>query len=180
MDIWTRLPKVSFLLESDKWILASSSPRRIQLCRSMGWDPIIIPSKFAEDYNHSDFSSPEEYAIATAKGKVMDVYHEIISETSKVYSKIKYIVGADTVITVDGKNILEKPKDKKDALFMLKSLSGCWHQCITGVVVLEILSIGTSKLEYKIWDFYQKTDVELEVIDSEFLDAYTNYSDEFM
>lgn len=180
MDIWTQLPKVSFLSESDTWILASSSPRRIQLCRSMGWNPIIISSKFAEDYNHSDFNSPEEYAIATAKGKVMNVYHEIISGTSIVYSNIKYIVGADTVITVDGKSILEKPKDKQDALFMLKSLSGCWHQCITGVVVLEILPIGMGESEYKIWDFYQKTDVELKVIDSEFLDAYTNCSNEFM
>jgi len=44
------------------------------------------------------------------------------------------ILGADTVVVVDGE-ILGKPADDRDAASMLKRLSGRAHEVLTGVVV---------------------------------------------
>lgn len=177
METWANLTNVSFLAEPNRWILASSSPRRIQLCNLMGWKPLVLPSNFKEDYDHNDFSTPKDYAMATAQGKVMDLYNELLAGSPRIDSNldIKYIVGADTIITIDGHDILEKPKDKDDARTMMQALSGRWHQCITGLVVLEIL-----QHDYKIWSTYQITRVQVDAIDQDFLDAYIKYNDEYM
>ena len=34
-QVWINLPGISFLAQPDTWVLASSSPRRIQLCQTM-------------------------------------------------------------------------------------------------------------------------------------------------
>lgn len=176
---WSSLPGLAFLAQPDTWILASSSPRRIQLCQSMGWKPIIHPSTFAEDYDHTEFATPADYAIATAKGKVLNVYEELCRKSQRLP---KYIVGADTIITLDGKTILEKPKDKADAYKMLTSLSGHWHHCITGLVVLTIApdqNISTNPNPYGIWTFSQQTDLELDQIPDTILRAYLDNTKEW-
>ncbi len=45
------------------------------------------------------------------------------------------VVSADTVIFFNGK-IVGKAKDERDAFGMLKMLSGNFHQCITGVTII--------------------------------------------
>ena len=49
----------------------------------------------------------------------------------------EYIVGADTVVEIDGK-ILGKPKDKEDAKNMLQSLSGKVHKVITAYTFINL------------------------------------------
>ena len=49
--------------------------------------------------------------------------------------KGKIILAADTIVA-KGKNIYEKPTDKKDAERILNKLSGKWHEVITGVCLL--------------------------------------------
>jgi septum formation protein len=45
------------------------------------------------------------------------------------------ILAADTIVVLEGR-VIGKPVDKEDAVQILQSLSGQWHQVITGVVLL--------------------------------------------
>ncbi len=107
-----------------KIVLASSSPRRKALLKSLGVGFSVLPSKF--DERKVKAIEPKAYAkkLATLKA-------------SEVSSRVKkgIIIGADTVVVV-GKEILNKPKDAKDARRMLKLLSGKTHRVITGMCVI--------------------------------------------
>ena len=45
------------------------------------------------------------------------------------------VLSADSIVVRGGATILEKPADDDDALKMLKSLNGDWHQVITAVAI---------------------------------------------
>jgi septum formation protein len=53
--------------------------------------------------------------------------------------RIRAVIGADTAILFKGQ-IIGQPKDKKDALRILKRLNGHYHEVITGVAVFYIAS----------------------------------------
>ena len=61
------------------------------------------------------------------------------------------VIGADTVVVLDGK-IYEKPLDRQDAINMLLKLSGRMHEVITGVCILskskEIVFSETTKVYF--------------------------------
>jgi septum formation protein len=79
-----------------------------------------------------------------------------------------YIIGADTVVVIEGR-ILGKPADASDAYEMLKSLSGNWHDVYTGIAVVKINSgIVTSRSEY------EKTRVKIADITDEEIYNYIN------
>ena len=128
-------------------ILASASPRRLELLRQIGIRNIHVqPSKFAEDLDKR-FCTGVEYALETAKHKALDVAES---------SCEAFVIAADTVrlcrarnavrlswsgasvdecevqvVEVEGE-ILEKPADAADAKRMLTRLSNRSHQVHTG------------------------------------------------
>jgi septum formation protein len=113
-------------------ILASQSPRRKML---LEWAEI----SFEVIVKHTDENYPpglsfSETAIHIAQNKalavksyVQDAYHGQLAK--------KTILAADTIVVLDGK-LVGKPKDRKDAVSILRSLAGRDHQVITGVVIL--------------------------------------------
>lgn len=113
-------------------ILASQSPRRKML---LEWAEIsfeVIVKHTDEDYPPG--LSLSETAIHIAQNKalavksyVQDAYHGQLAK--------KTILAADTIVVLDGK-LVGKPKDRNDAVSILRSLSGRDHQVITGVVIL--------------------------------------------
>jgi len=102
-------------------ILASASPRRASLLRAAGFDFEVRPSGAAE-WPYAG-GSPAGYAEALARAKVASVPGDLV-------------VGADTVVVVDG-DVLGKPADPEEAAIMLRRLSGRDHDVITGVAVRE-------------------------------------------
>ncbi len=116
-----------------KIILASSSPRRESILKSIKLDFDVIPSEYAEPHNQTAFSY--EFVENLAYNKALDV--------AKKYRDNKIVIGADTIVVIDNK-ILGKPKDYKDAFRMLKELSGRTHFVVTGVAV-----INSEDLSYK-------------------------------
>ncbi|MFQ5640139.1 MAG: Maf family protein [bacterium] len=112
-------------LNNKKLILASSSPRRAQLLNLLGLAFEVRDSFFDEE--SESFSIPEV--------QVLDLAHK---KASRVAENIRdgLVVGADTVVVIDDL-ILGKPKDKKDALHMLKQLSGRSHTVYTGFAIIE-------------------------------------------
>lgn len=109
-----------------KVILASNSPRRRMLLSEMNVDFDAVSPKFDERKFKLEATpkSVEELSLLKAKS---------ISVELKVSA---LVIGADTIVVKDSE-IMGKPKDEQDAFRMLKSLSGCRHEVITGVAVVD-------------------------------------------
>lgn len=105
-------------------ILASASPRRQELLRQIGIDPIVCPA----DFNEISGTESEAYdvVLANAAGKCRTAVKE--------HGDTLPVIAADTVVVIDGK-ILGKPADSKEAAAMLQGLSGKVHKVLTGVAV---------------------------------------------
>ena len=98
-------------------ILASASPRRLELLRSLNFEIEVIPSRYDEpEHPHL---SPRDLAILHARHKCEDV-------RARVTLRNDIIVAADTVVDVDGV-AYNKPVNARDAKRMLRDLSGRTH-----------------------------------------------------
>lgn len=105
-----------------EFVLASASPRRKELLKEIVESFEILPATGEENCN---CACPKKLVKALAKQKAEEVF-------SSLNSKEKIVLGADTVVVL-GKTVLGKPKDEKDAVRMLESLSGKSHFVYTGV-----------------------------------------------
>lgn len=104
-------------------ILASKSPRRIEILKQLGKKFEIIPSQCAE---HSTKKRPSARVVELATQKAFDVANKYPTAT---------VIGADTLVFCKGE-IIGKPKDKQDALRILKKLNGAWQSVYTGVCIV--------------------------------------------
>lgn len=107
-----------------KIILASKSPRRKELLKQAGYDFEVCPANFDEISGTA--KNAEEIVSFNAKGKCLEIVNKIGDKNP--------ILGADTVVVIDGK-IIGKPKDAKDAKKTLQNLSGRSHEVLTGITV---------------------------------------------
>ena len=107
-------------------ILASGSPRRIEILKSAGLAFDVLPSRVLEDLP-SEGEPPTHYVERLACEKVADVRKQLSEGV---------IIGADTIVELDGK-ILGKPKSDDEATEMLVRLRNRVHQVITGVAISE-------------------------------------------
>ncbi len=105
-------------------VLASASPRRLELVNQLGWEAKVYPSEFDEAGGAA--SEAREVVLANAIGKGNWTAVRTGDEIP--------VIGADTIVVVDNV-ILGKPKDAAEAVAMLKRLSGREHQVMTGVAV---------------------------------------------
>ncbi len=105
-------------------VLASGSPRRRQLMRGIGFEPVIRVSSIPEKRRAGE--SPTEYARRLAAEKARDVASTIQGDRRLP----GWILSADTIV-VHGGEVLEKPEDEDDARSMLQRLSAEKHEVIT-------------------------------------------------
>ncbi len=105
-------------------ILASGSPRRLQLCRRIGLEPIVRVSDIPEEQRPQE--TPEEYACRLAGDKARAVVDSLEDDDSLP----GWVLSADTIV-VHRQEVLEKPADAADAKVMLRRLSGERHEVIT-------------------------------------------------
>ncbi len=104
-------------------ILASGSPRRREMFDLMGLSYTLCPSDADESLPPCP---PAEMVETLAERKALSV---------KKNAPGCCVVGADTVVYLDGK-IIGKPADKADASRILHLLSGRTHAVYTGVAIL--------------------------------------------
>jgi septum formation protein len=116
-----------FMTTSDKWILASASPRRREILAGIGLEFDVDPSSDPEPVEKPG-ETPSAYAVRAAEEK-----------TSKVSAKYPtgLVIGADTIVVI-GSHILGKPGSIEDAREMLGRLCGHWHEVITGICLYDI------------------------------------------
>lgn len=107
-------------------VLASQSPRRKQLLEWAEIPFIIMVRETTEQF--PDDLDPAEAAIYVAREKAAAVQREAGQDVR--------ILAADTMVVL-GNRIIGKPKDRADAISILKDLAGRSHRVITGVVIKE-------------------------------------------
>ena len=107
-----------------KIILASASPRRIDILSQYDLDIEVIPAEIEEKYRQGE--RPEQLAMSLAFQKALWVSKKREDEL---------ILAADTVVVLKDR-ILGKPEDEEQAFQILEALSGKEHQVITGISLI--------------------------------------------
>jgi septum formation protein len=132
-------------------ILGSNSPRRKELLAGLDikFTVKVIPGI---DESYPDDLNPVEVPVYLSKLKAKPYLKEI---NEKIL-----LITADTIVNCGGE-ILGKPKDKADAIEMLRKISGNTHEVVSGVCVTskeKTISFGVvSKVS-----FAELTDEEIE------------------
>jgi len=116
---------------SSPFILASASPRREELLRSVGLKFKILPASVNEDY--MDGETPRQHVRRLSQDKARALAHKYPDA---------WVLGADTIVVIDDL-ILGKPKNKKQAQQMLERLSGREHKVFTGFTLARMASKTT-------------------------------------
>lgn len=105
-------------------VLASASPRRLDLLRQVGVEPDrVVPADL--DENPLKGEAPRQLAVRLALAK---------AEAAAAAAPSAYVIGADTVVAL-GRRVFGKPGDEAEARRMLGLLSGRAHRVLTGVAV---------------------------------------------
>ena len=132
-------------------ILASSSPRRIELLQSIVANFDVLPQNVDETIH---YKVPHLAVKNLAKRKIEPLIYAHPEDT--------LIIGADTVVYFEGE-YLGKPKDEDDARRMLKAMRGKEHHVYTGVALY---------LNGKTVNFYVLSSVFMRDLTDEEIDDY--------
>jgi len=111
-------------------ILASSSPRRLELLKQIGVSCEVMSADIDETPMVSESAQSLVERLARAKAMAVAMHYP-----EKSHDKLAPVLAADTVVYLPGAQgrIFGKPKDKAHALEMLATLSNRTHQVATGV-----------------------------------------------
>jgi septum formation protein len=120
--------------------LVSSSPRRMEILKMVGI-PFRVLKVSVEEEN---LGNPYETALKNAESKLKAALSLIEKQEVGL---------ADDTIVVFGDEVLGKPKDEREAVEILKKLSGNWHRVITGFALSIkgkiVSSFEESKVKFK-------------------------------
>ena len=105
-------------------VLASSSPRRVELLKMAGYEFTAAPTDVSEEYLRG--TPPMQIVEQLATRKASAAAKENPQAT---------VLGADTLVVLKGR-VLGKPKDEADAKAMLALLAGNVHQVYTGYCII--------------------------------------------
>lgn len=128
--------------------LASSSPRRISLLRTLFKDIEIVNPNVDESV--LDDESAVDMVLRLSKAK------------ANFIKRNNAVIAADTTVEIDG-IILGKPENPNNAIKMLKMLSGKWHTVHTGVC----MNFREDSIS-----FVESTKVKFHVLDDETIKEY--------
>ena len=118
-------------------VLASASPRRKQLLADAGVKArVLVPAeKVDEALSPDELAIPAEAAKKLAEKKAGAAVQELLATGEQ---GMFAVIGADTMVVKDAE-VFGKPRNLEDAKRMLRELSGCTHQVITGVSLWMLL-----------------------------------------
>ena len=141
-------------------ILASASPRRLDIMREHGIEPLVHPADIEEII--PAYRDVHEVPASIAYQKARKVLEDRVSDRG-------IIIGADTIVYLgdpagDGE-IMGKPHNPEDGFRMLTELRNATHLVITGVCLIDI---GSGKERV----FTETTSVTFTDISDEELRAY--------
>lgn len=108
-------------------VLASKSPRRIELLKEIGLKFVTFSPDFGEK---TEGGTAKELALFNAIGK---------AKNASTHFKNSIIIGVDTVGESHG-HILGKPKDREDACRLIRLISGTTHKVVSAVCLINTVS----------------------------------------
>lgn len=136
-----------------KIILASQSPRRIEMLKKYVDDLMIYTPDTDEAVDENDLPQTTVMKIALEKA----------TKVAESCSHKGIIIAADTVVFMD--KIMGKPKDYNEGYDMLKTLSGKIHSVYTGICIID------SENNKKVVDF-EETLVEFNELSDSLIKNY--------
>ncbi|SFB70903.1 Maf family protein [Butyrivibrio sp. YAB3001] len=143
-----------------RYVLASGSPRRKELLQKVIPEYEVIPAQGEEN---SDCIEPDKLVEELSFQKASEIFHKIFTnDTDRLV-----VIGADTVVSYN-RRVLGKPKDRQDAVDMIKNLSGDTHAVYTGVTVYYTGEDGKEQS----FTFSEETLVDVEKMSDEEIESY--------
>lgn len=133
-----------------KLVLASTSPRRLDLLRRIGAEPARIAAPEIDEDPHPG-ELPRAYVLRVAMGKALAVDR----------APDEIVLAGDTTIAV-GRRILGKPADEADLRAMLALLSGRRHHCLSAVCVIGADGRARSRISDTVVAFKRLTAREID------------------
>lgn len=116
-------------------ILASASPRRLDLLAQIGIVPLAVdPADLDESPRKAELPGPHALRLAEEKARAVALRHPS-----------QFVLAADTVVAC-GRRILPKAEDEKTALSCLRLLSGRRHRVYGGICLIDPDGKAHSKL----------------------------------
>ncbi|MBR9917903.1 septum formation protein Maf [bacterium] len=131
-------------------LLGSKSPRRKQLLQAMEYDFSVVNIDCDEDFGSIEAHKVAEY-LAIKKSKAYDKLEED-----------QLLITSDTTVVV-GKEVLNKPSNKREAFEMISKLSGRQHKVISGVAL---------RSKDKLISFSEVTEVHFKALSEEEINHY--------
>jgi septum formation protein len=120
-------------------VLASASPRRVELLRAAGFEFEVRPAIVDESLH--PLEPARDYVLRLAREKARSIRRNSGS----------IVLAADTTVVVDDR-VLGKPASAAEARDMLKTLSGRVHEVLTGVAVVrrefELAAVEVSRVRF--------------------------------
>ncbi len=114
-----------------KLVLASGSPRRLQLLNQAGLEPDALePAEIDETPERGEL--PRTLVVRLAREKALAVLSRVRNQDDL---KGAYILAADTTVAV-GRRIMPKPELLEDANACLRMLSGRTHRVYSGLALI--------------------------------------------
>ncbi len=140
-------------------ILGSNSPRRRELLKGLGVDFTVDTENHFQEYFGPDIPY-DEVPRLMAEGKSEGFHRPLLED--------EILITADTMVICPMKGeILGKPKDREDAIRMLRDLSGREHHVVTAVTVRDCHRRKTISDTTEVW-FKPLTDAEI----TRYVDTY--------
>lgn len=137
--------------KTSRLVLASASPRRLDLLEQIGLKPDeVLPADIDETEELGEL--PKAVAVRLATEKALKI-HETVTDA--------YILAADTVVAC-GRKILPKGETEKDAYDCLKLLSGRRHRIYGGISIITPEGKQTSRCVETMVQFKSLSDSEIE------------------
>lgn len=144
--------------ESIRIFLASASPRRRSILRSLGVPHETLSPNVDEAANHPE--SPRALVLHNAALKA-----QAGAELAPDPTRPAAVIGADTIVVIDGE-VLGKPASRAEARAMLARLSGRTHEVFTGVAIKLIPNQG-------LWLDARRAEVVFNALSAEQIETYT-------
>jgi septum formation protein len=144
-------------------ILASASPRRLDLLKRIGVRVEVIPPEIDETPEPEEL--PDDLVRRLASSKALAVAGQVPKNQDCL------VLAADTVV-VQENSILGKPSDREEASAMLRCLSGQVHQVVTGVAMVRAL-------DREIVSVTRTTRVRFRTLSDSWIEWYLNTGEPF-
>lgn len=174
-------------------ILASQSPRRLELMQSMGIDPQVMPADI--DETRKDDEKPLALVKRLAQEKAIAVCYKLMEQPNFEQLNNEIVLAADTIVWTDdgqifGKptnaeetivwtddaQVFGKPTNAENAKHMLTELSGRTHHVSTGVALRRFKAFKSPSPDgapsVVAVTFVETTDVTFFELSEDEIDAY--------